>query len=431
MVNRPCAPRFAAPAAFVVTLVLLIATAATAQNLVVNDSFDFDITGWTENSDTIAISHRADVGSTIDGGSGPGSLEVRLSYANGGSSGPEQEINGIQEGVSYLAGGSYFLDADDNPIVGADLLVLWYNTDGIDIALDWVSVFPVEFDTWVRVEETVTAPAGAVRAVLRLTGDTPNDSGEQRDSVVFWDDVWFSEEGADEAVQRLFVPAAANVAGLGGTDWTTDGWISNAISFPVDLWAAFLPQGEDNTNRIDNPIMLTTIPANGFVRLHDLVGMLGEDEVSGGLYLEARAQASGLPATLVTVTTHTFTPNPAGEGVYGQGLPAAGPGTQGQVVIPGLFRNPSLRTNVGVLNTSGENLQVLINIRDASGTEIADATWNLAPYGQRQVGLNSFGVGTLTGGTVRITRVGGTGSFRAYTSTVDQESGDAVYNPGL
>lgn len=117
-------------------------------------------------------------------------------------------------------------------------------------------------------------------------------------------------------------------------------------------------------------------------------------------------------------------------GVYGQGLPAVGPGVLNRVVIPGLFKNPSQRTNVGVLNTSAQTLDVDVDIWDDEGVKIAEAFWTLLPYSHRQSSLNSIGAGSMSGGTVIITRRSSGGSFRAYTSTVDQKSGDAVYNPG-
>ncbi|RLE24225.1 MAG: hypothetical protein DRJ65_10370, partial [Acidobacteria bacterium] len=96
----------------------------------------------------------------------------------------------------------------------------------------------------------------------------------------------------------------------------------------------------------------------------------------------------------------------------------------------GLFKNSGQRTNVGLLNTSGQTLVVNVEIWDDTGTKITAVTWTLPPYSQRQSSLGSIGAGSMSGGTVIITRQSTGGSFRAYTSTVDQKSGDAVYNPG-
>ncbi len=402
---------------------------AGAQNLVQNAEFDFDVARWTPKDD-VEIEFRNNTGSTLPGGSGPGSLEVRYFYWNGGSGGPFQEIFGINEGATYTLSGSRFLPSEDNVATSANIFVNWLDAAGDSLGRDWAFIGSIEYDTWERASDTFVAPGHAVRANISVTVGNPADTEETRPGVVLWDDIWFSEEGTGEAVQALFVPAAASVNGLGGTFWSTTGWFSNAVDLPVTLWGAFLPPGEDNTAKLSNLMKLATIPGNGFAKLEDIVGLLGESQVAGGLYLEARATGSGLPARLVTVTTHTFTPNPEGEGVFGQGLPAAGPGTMNEVMIPGLFKNSRQRTNIGLLNTSTHTLDVVVEIWDDSGAKIAAQGWTLPPYSQRQSSLASIGVGSLDGGTAIIFRQSNFGSFLAYTSTVDQESGDAVYNPG-
>ncbi|MEN8164921.1 MAG: hypothetical protein ABFS37_12385 [Acidobacteriota bacterium] len=413
----------------VVTMLALAGT-VSAQNLVLNGAFDFDAGSWDPQDSDIEIVFRGDTGSTLAAGSDAGSLEVRHSFWNGVAGGAFQNVTGIIPGTAYAVAGSFFIPPTDNPASGADILVVWYDGDGYQLNSDWISVYPMEFDTWVRVSDTVTAPGGAVTAQIRLTVTNPADDNETRPGIVLWDDVWMAEEGTDEAVQKLFVPAAASVGGVGGTFWSTTGWFSNTIDFPLTLWGAFLPPDTNNTARLSSLTQLATIPARGFITIEDIVGTLGESDVAGGLYLEARASAVGLPAVIATGTTHTFTPNPSGDGVYGQGLPAVGPGELNRVFIPGVFKNSGFRTNIGLLNTSGESLEVQIVVYDDGGDEVASTFWTLPPYAHKQASLNALGVGNMSGGTVVITRRSSGGSFRAYTSTVDQKSGDAVYNPG-
>jgi hypothetical protein len=92
-----------------------------------------------------------------------------------------------------------------------------------------------------------------------------------------------------------------------------------------------------------------------------------------------------------------------------------------------VFQGSELRTNVGALNTSGSSISLRVTVLNAAGNEEASTTWTLQPFEQRQVSLPSLGLSNLTGGTVVFELQGG-GSFRGYTSTVDQNSGDAVYN---
>jgi hypothetical protein len=50
---------------------------------------------------------------------------------------------------------------------------------------------------------------------------------------------------------------------------------------------------------------------------------------------------------------------------------------------------------------------------------------------QRQQSLPSLGVARLENRAVRFERLTGTGTYQAFTSVVDNVSGDAVYNGGL
>ena len=418
------------PTVLIALLGLSIGLPAGAQNLVINAEFDFDTSHWEAQDSSIEMIFRNDMASTLPGASGAGVLEVQRTDFIGGSSGVFQTITGVEEGKTYEIAGSLFFPSENNPAETGDILVFWNDGAGGLVDYDFISMYPLPHDTWVRLSDTLTAPIGTVSADIRLTIDNPASDTETRPGITIWDDIWMSEAGSDEAVQRLFVPAAASIDGLGGTFWSTTGWFSNTIDYPLTLWGTFLPPDTDNTARLLSLTQLSIIPARGFVTIENLVGELGENDVAGGLYLEARASAVGLPAVIATGTTHTFTPNPSGDGVYGQGLPAVGPGELSRVVIPGLFKNSSFRTNVGLLNTSGETLTVLVEIYDDSGTRLGSDSWTLLPYAQKQTSLNAFGVTTLTGGTVVITRQSDGGSFRAYTSTVDQKSGDAIYNPG-
>ncbi len=413
----------------VMATVLIAAGAPVgAQNLAANGTFDYDVSGWDSPGSTVVVSFRPDDGSGLAGGSGPGCLEVQHYFWNGGSSGPGQVVDPVTAGATYELAASYRMPSADNVADAVGLALYWYNAEGIDFAYDYVTAWPVETDTWVRISGEFVAPAGAASVWLRLMVGNPILSDETRPGVAYFDDVWFAEAGTDVATQVLFVPAAATVGGVGGTFWSTNGWFSNLVDFPVTLEGAFLRQGQDNSDALGQLIRLGVIPPRGFIQVDDVVAALGGVEEAGGIYLLASADAGGLPAMLVAATTHTFTPNPAGEGVYGQGLAAVNAGGRQQVVAPGLYQGAAFRTNVGVLNTSAEIVSVELELRGPNGDVVATASWTLLPYEQRQSSLRSLGVNAVEGGTLVVTRTSSTGSFRAYTSTVDQASGDAVYN---
>ncbi len=406
-----------------VLAVALSASPGVAQNLVVNSTFDNDITGWDGSAG--AGSFSASMGSTLAGGSGPGCLQVTNSGHNGGGEVVSQQVTGTG-GVEYELAVSYYLPSDDNPANSVSVAMSWIGEYGWSTGRTWVNFSPVT-DAWTRVTGTGVAPAGTTAVRVELMVVNPADAAETRDGIAYFDDVWFAEVGASTATQELFVPVAASKAGKLGTYWTSDLWVTNVVGFPVTLEGAVLPSGKDNTAAVAAPTALATVPAHGFVSLTDVVGMLGQS-VTGGLYLRATAQASGLPATLVVASSRNSTPNNAGPGSFGQGMAAVGPGAKASTVAPGVYQNSAWRTNVGALNTSARTVEVDVVVRDATGTAVGSATWTLPPWGHRMVSVTDLGVTTLEGGTVLFTRTSTSGSFLGFTSIADNDSGDSVFN---
>jgi hypothetical protein len=417
----------------VVALAMLVAGAATAQNLVTNAGFDGGVSGWqlTQGETDTQIAHRADVGSTLSGGSGPGSLQVEMSFWNGSLGGCYQQVT-VNGGVEYRAEASLMLPTDiDNTANDAQMRIEWWDGDGWVIDSDWIGVYPLDADTWARASDSVVAPADAVTARVWLMVGTPALDNETVPGIALFDDVVLLEVGATQAQQVLFVPAAASAAGNNNTHWSTTGWFANQVGFPVQLAAALLPPGQDNTAALASLTSIGTVPAGGFLEVTDLVAAVGESGKTGGLYIVATADAAGLPATLVHATTTTFTPNPNGAGVYGQGLPAVPPGIANEVVLPGVFQGSARRTNVGVLNTSSATLEVTLQVTASDGQIIGTTDWTLLPYGQRQTSVTNLGASSINGGAITVTRTSTGGSFRAYLSVVDQSSGDAIYTAGM
>lgn len=407
---------------------ILTAAAAGAANLLTNPNFDTNANGWllVDNA-SLKTSHRADTGSTLPDGSGPGSIEVRVFAKGGGWSGTFQIDVPITGGRDYDYAGSVLIPGTANSAQYPVMMVEIYDASNQVIATKAMSQTGLPKDSWQRMSGTVSAPNDGVKARFWMGVQPTQNQEETNPALVYWDDAYLAAAEGGEVVQSLFVPAAAAVHGASSTYWSTDGWFSNLTDATVTIAGAFLYQGQDNSAAVASPTTLGTIPPDGFTKLDDIVTMLGLSEKTGGLYLELTATWSNLPAELTKATTHTYTPNPSGDGVYGQGIPAVPAGTLTTTYVPGVFQGTDMRTNVGALNTSGGTITLDVTILNSAGNEVGSATWTLAAYEQRQVSLPSLGVSSLDGGTVIFER-SGHGSYRAYTSTVDQKSGDAVYN---
>jgi len=417
---------------FVVVLLAcaVISTPAVAQNLVTNGTFDHDIDGWTTPyPDIVVLSFRSDAGNDLPGGSGPGSMEVKRNSHDGGGIGPSQDVHGIQEGATYIFSGTVLLpDDEDNVVDSADYYFVWFREDGTAVGNGfWAGLRDSRKGEWLTVSKELVAPAGAVAMEIFAMVCNPNQNNETRPGIAYFDDIVLTETSSPMVKQMLFVPAAASAHGRNGTFWTTTGWFANRTNVDVELRAAFLRQGEDNRGALQNMIDLGTVPAGGFLEVEDMVAKAGGAGLTGGLYIQAEAQGSGLPETLVKATTYTFTPNPGASGGYGQGVPARGVTDENEVTVAGVFQNTSYRTNIGVLNTSPSPTTVEVKVFGPDGTGLGTATWNLQPYEQKQKSVTALGVNEANGGYVIFTHSGSTGSFMAYATVVDQETGDAVY----
>jgi hypothetical protein len=420
-------------AAVVLSAVVVLtgsASPASAQNLLVNGTFDADADGWAAANDNVTVFHRSDTGNDLIGGSGPGSMEVQFRMWNGATSGARQEIE-VVEGTTYEFSGVYFSPSGDNVSLGVRVFARWLDETGQTVSSDQITDFPplVE-DRWTPISGSVTVPEGIHAAHIQVAVQNPAATAETRPGIAYFDDLWFAPAGLSSAVQQLFVPAAASTPGSGGTFWTTSAWVSNLSSSAVVVHGAALLQGQGNTGAVESPIEIGTVEAGGFLRIDDVYHRIGADSAAGGLFLEMTAEGE-LPYTrLVSVATYTSTPNPTGGGAYGQGIPATGPGAGTEVHCPGIKDHGGHRTNIGVLNTSASAIEVVIEIFDAAGAEVGSGTWPLAPFEHRQQRVTTLGAAGLDGGTATIRLHSSAGSFLAYSSVVDNETGDAVFIAG-
>jgi len=413
-------------------VLMLCAGPALAQNLVVNGTFDHDISGWTSwNPDLLKAQFREDAGNTQSGGSGPGSLELQYFHWSGGHLGAFTDVPLVTEGFTYtLSGAAYVPDTADNVAQNVALNVTWYDQTAAPLLAEAVIFSPNERGKWMSTSQDFVAPPGAVSARVAPNIWNPDLPNETRPGIAYFDDIVFMEKGATTAKQVLFIPASASAHGSHGTFWTTTGWFTNKVAFPLEIRAAFLRQGADNTSALESLTTLGTIPANGYLEVADIVAKLGGAGLTGGIYLEAVAQAAGLPARLVELTTYTFTPNSNGGGGYGQGVPAVGSGTAHDVTISGIYQNAAYRTNIGALNTSASTVVIQVKIFGTNGSSLGFQDWTLRPYEHKQVSVTKLGVNSASGGYVTFTRSSSSGSFQAYATVVDQKTGDAVYTLG-
>ena len=416
--------RFALPAALLIAVTSNLTGAA--QNLLENPSFDSDGAGWTEVGWVDAF-FRDDVGSTLAGGSGPGAVKIEFRHY-GGSNGVIQEVP-VTGGTNYTAGLTVYVPSVDNPALATPLVIGWYNESHNYLYSDYFYPEVAVQDQWTRISSQVAAPADAAFASFVAAITNPDDDTETRPGLSYIDDALFAVQGTGTTPQELFIPAAASAHGREGTFWTTNAWLHNASDEPADVYGAFLAEGRNNSAAVATPTFLVTIPAHGTVVLDNLVSELGSPDKTGGLYLLGEVADAGEPLPFLYATSYTSTPNTAGPGSYGLGIPAVGSHRAVTTIAPGVFQSEQRRTNVGALNTSSDWIELSITILNSSNAITTTTSWLLAPYEQKQVGLPRFGISSMEGGTVVFSQTSPDGSYCAYLSIIDPSTGDAVYVP--
>lgn len=407
-------------------VVVLVAVAPVgAQNLLVNGEFTNDVSGWTSPGSDVPIFHRADVGSTLVGGSGPGCLEVQIFIYNGGSAGAYQQV-AVEPGREYrLTVAYYYPGSPDNVADHVVAAVYWRDQAG-DL-VDWTYVRPpdLEVDTWAPLQLVAGAPPGTTHAEVRLMVGNPILQDETRPGIAYFDDAVFALAEGDVVHDALFLPAAAATPGAGGTYWSTLLWATSLVDAPVTLFATLLDPDVDNRAAMETPTMLGTVPARGTLAVDDVVTALG-DSGAGGLFLLAEADAAEAQWPLFHAASRTSTANQLGDGTYGQGISAVRGSDQPVRVAPGAVVGSELRTNAGALNISDRSLTLQVRVLDGNGLEVASASWTLPPFAHHQVSLTAMGVASLDHGTV-VVSCQDQQPWVAYISVIDEATGDPTY----
>jgi len=402
--------------------VLAVAVGAKATNLVENGTFTTGTSGWTSYGAGLQLMW---TDQDASGSSSSGSALATASDNNTSNKVYQCVASGIFGGGSYDISAKLKIPGYAVVAGTSSLYLTWREGPSCGGANLGVKTYTTYLqDTWVTLSDSgLIAPEGAQSVEVAVTVVKTGSGGVYHTYV---DDVVLDTQAFASVVQHLFLPAAAVKHGLNGTYWTTEGWFANRSSEIVLIDGAFLRPGADNSAAVANPTSLGSLAPWGFLRLTDLVGKLGGNEETGGVYLRARATGAVLPYDLIAATSYTFTPNDQGPGNYGQGIPPVSTAGFITQLLGGVFQNSSLRTNIGAINTSSTTVTVDVTVRNPNGAQVGTTSWTLPPYSQIQVSISSLGISNLDGGSVLFQ--GSSGSYHAYSSTVDQLTGDAVYN---
>ena len=230
----------------------------------------------------------------------------------------------------------------------------------------------------------------------------------------------------------LFIPASAHTLGVNNTLWRTDVDLVNpGASAGVVVLALFV---KDQAN--SNPLTSNqAVPAGRAIRL---------DDVLGGTPFNTSNAALGirLGSVPIQVNSRFYNTASACGGTYGMYIDSVGPGN----VIPGndgvtlgLFHHLSydptgasgFRTNLGFVNATGFDVQVLIRLYGDSGEFLGSHSHTLLPFEHRQFTRihEMLHTPAVTRGYATVEVLTPGGKVHPYAMLIDNVSGDPVYMP--
>jgi hypothetical protein len=239
------------------------------------------------------------------------------------------------------------------------------------------------------------------------------------------------------ATTDLVIPVVGRGPGIGGTQWVTSLEVFNTGIQKARVALYFNQSGMDNTTPTASAQAI--IPARGMLVVDDLLLETFNTEAALG--------SVDLIASEPIIAHSNITNTGSSTGTYGQKVPAVpanwalgddeAPGLEPNADIAYLFalvENDSYRTNAGICNVSGVVLEVDLEAFDGTSPVGNPLRLAVPPFSHVQVNriLEVLDAADHPSGLrLNVTAApGSTARFLAYSSRVDNTSGDAIFQIG-
>jgi PKD repeat protein len=219
----------------------------------------------------------------------------------------------------------------------------------------------------------------------------------------------------NQQTSSIFLPVAGRTAGAAGTFFVSDASVFNpnrAAGLVVD--ALYLPDG-----RLDYHYAQLVVPPGRTLDLTDLVARTFHGSGVGWVRFD-------LSDPHAVITSRSYNQQPFG--TAGTLIPAA---RSSDAIRPGSRRlflqdwRTGYRTNVGLTEISGDGADVTVSAFDAAGALAGKKSYQLAPWAHLQVNGEAL---FQRSGRIEITAA--SGAVIGYLTTIDNRTGDAVYQEG-
>jgi PKD repeat protein len=223
------------------------------------------------------------------------------------------------------------------------------------------------------------------------------------------------------------VPTSAHKDGYNGTHWATDVAITNPGLADAVVRLYFMKGWQDNSGSAAHPVV---VPLRRSLKLVDVVQTTFLETSASGAFLVA----ADVP---LIVTSRTYNLTEGGSyGQYVEGYPLAQGAATGQTAwltqLPqSATTDTGFRTNVGVVNVTGQPIVVDISLSAADGVWLGTKTVVLNPFDFQQVDriFTQFAPLGVDNGYALLTTSTQRALFFAYASVIDNQTGDPIAVP--
>jgi hypothetical protein len=222
----------------------------------------------------------------------------------------------------------------------------------------------VATNTWLPVSETVTAPAGAISALLQVGVDRTEASGTLSGNI---DDISFSPAAGPTGVRVGVLAGAGSLHGAQGSNFKTGFQAMNWGTFAIDVRLVFHPAGHPASP--GDPQISTHILSGQTVSTSDIVAALGQS----GLGSIDVYSTEGRPAPVIVARIFNDGGDAGTTGFVEDMTDLSKvPGAPG-VSVAGVLIGPSdvsrFRYNIGI-RTLATPVSVSIVVRDSAGNTV-------------------------------------------------------------
>jgi hypothetical protein len=292
-------------------------------------------------------------------------------------------------------------------------------------------------------------PIGSSEATITMTTTSPAGKGASASrstnipiSVSLVTPVSPQPKDNNPPPNTLIIPAIAHADGIG--KFVSDVRITNTSAQSIDYQLAYTPTATDGTTAGKTSIL--TIEPGETKALNDIVaGWYGAGSAGeGGLGVleirpqnfsgkgEIHASATSTSPQLATIAA-SRTYNIAANGTFGQFIPAIplasflGKSDAAKISLQQVAQSAAFRTNFGFVEGSGQAVDMVLTLRNASNAVVATRPYSLKAFEHQQINMATLFPGaSLTDGRLEVAVTSDGGRVTAYASVLDNTTQDPL-----